>query len=92
MEAKRISVSTLLDAGWTKTAISNHLKFARSFVYKVAKLKYESGYLKRKPGSGRPKIINPTIIKNLLKRNPTKSMSAVAKDLGIHKTSVSKEV
>ncbi|QQP53162.1 Hypothetical protein FKW44_005530, partial [Caligus rogercresseyi] len=49
------------------------------------------GTLNGKSGSGRTKKINQTIIKNLLKRNPTKSLSAVAKDLGIHKTIVSKE-
>jgi AraC-like DNA-binding protein len=64
----------------------------RSFVYKVENLRAESKDLKRRPGSGRPKTVNSKAIKDRLKKDPAKSMSTVAKELGIHKSTVAKEV
>lgn len=90
--ADRGAVISLHKSGHSPSQILKLLRkrVSRSFVYKTLKRFRETGSLNDRPRSGRPrtKSTSATIrrVKQLLRRNPRRSMKSMSKDLGVSPT------
>lgn len=96
----QIKIASLLCAGLGPTAIANQVRVSRNTVQLVKKclakaentLEGEARALDRKVGSGGQQKVDLAVIKLAIEANPTKSMVAHAKDLGISQPTVSQAV
>ena len=78
MEEKQIRASAFLSAGLKKKHISQMLDISLSTVKRVEKRMKNKESLKDRPKSGRPRAIDPAIVKTAFLKNPTMKMSELA--------------
>ena len=78
MEEKQIRASAFLSAGLKKKHISQMLDISLSTVKRVEKRMKNKESLKDCPRSGRPRAIDPAIVKTAFLKSPTMKMSELA--------------
>ncbi|QQP50320.1 Uncharacterized protein FKW44_011284, partial [Caligus rogercresseyi] len=80
---RRVQVSTLLGAGKTPTEIAKQLNAARSTIYRLKKKLDSNQGVERKSGSSGKYKLEPQLICDVIRRDPTTSMRTHAKDLDV---------
>ena len=78
MEAKRIKISALLRAGFKKADISKQLNVSRMIVHRVDQRLEASEYLKDRPRSERPQVIDQEVIKKAFENDPCQKIARLA--------------
>jgi len=82
----------LLRAGTSNEKIAELVNCSTVTVWQVKKLLEEGETLERKPGSGQPAKLNVEDVKNTFKANPTATISSVAEENGVSRSTMSRAV